>query len=144
MKTIGERLRFLRVSNKLTVQQLADSIGKTKGNVSSYENDKYEPSAQTIISICKRFDVSADWLLTGEDKFQNQNIGPDSSNIIDEDILPLNEMEIDMIKKFRKLDSRDQEDAKDNIDRKFERGFKKGTFCTSRTSGEEAATKEVV
>lgn len=68
MKTIGERLKFLRKKRNLTSEQLAEAIGLKKGSISSYENDRYEPSAKTIISICNYFNISSDWLLTGEGK----------------------------------------------------------------------------
>ncbi len=66
MKTIGERINYLRTKNKLTMDELSLLIGKKKSNLSSYENGKYEPSAQTIIALCETFKVSADWLLTGK------------------------------------------------------------------------------
>ncbi|BFH11387.1 helix-turn-helix domain-containing protein [Paenibacillus melissococcoides] len=66
METIGKRLRFLRDKHQLTQEKMAELIGKKKGNISNYESDNYEPSAQTIIAICKIFNVSADWLLFGK------------------------------------------------------------------------------
>ena len=74
MRTIGERIKALRKRENLSGQQLAEIIGKSKGNISGYENGKFEPSAQTIAALCRYFRISADWLLFG-DAFQNEN-GP--------------------------------------------------------------------
>lgn len=67
MDTIGGRIRFLRKKNEMSQEQVANSIGKTKSNMSGYENDKFEPSAQTIIAICRLFSVKTDWLLLEDD-----------------------------------------------------------------------------
>lgn len=64
-ETIGERIKFHRIKNNYTLQQLADVIDRDKGSLSSYENGRYEPSAQVIISLSKCFDISTDELLTG-------------------------------------------------------------------------------
>lgn len=66
MDTIGERIRFLRKKNEMLQDQVAEAIGKTKSNISGYENNKFEPSAQTIIALCKLFSVTTDWLLLGD------------------------------------------------------------------------------
>jgi transcriptional regulator with XRE-family HTH domain len=76
MNTIGERIKYLRKLQGLTTEQLADVIGMKKGSVSSYENNRYDPSAKTIVSICKQFDVSADWLLTGEGRGPKEEAPP--------------------------------------------------------------------
>lgn len=66
MDTIGERIKYLRRKQGLSLQELADIIGKSKGNISGYENNKYEPSAQTILALAKYFKISTDWILSGE------------------------------------------------------------------------------
>lgn len=72
MDTIGKRIQVMRLKHNLSLQQLAEIVGKSKGNISGYENDKFEPSAQTIISLAEYFKVSTDWILKGTE-FQNQN-----------------------------------------------------------------------
>ena len=87
MKTIGSRIKNLRLEHNLSIQQLAEIVGKSKGNISGYENDKFEPSAQTIIAIAEYFSVSTDWILKGE-KFQNQNSSSIKKSSFSENSIP--------------------------------------------------------
>lgn len=95
MITIGERIRSLRKDFKLTQEQLAELIEKTKSNVSGYENDKFEPSAQTIIALCKVFEISADFLLFG---VENSVQKLEQNEEID-----ISGQEIELVKKINKL-----------------------------------------
>lgn len=147
INTIGQRIKYLRISRGLSLQELAELLGKSKGNISGYENDKFEPSAKTIISLAKYFEISTDWILNGV-SFQNQNLGSDmeirnnsfsnSSNITESDYPEkiqesknsitsnLSEIENDIIGMFRQLDERDKEDVFDSIKLKYDRSVKKG------------------
>lgn len=69
MNTIGKRVLYLRKKNNLTQKQLADCTGLQRGNISHYEKDKIKPAAEAIIALAGYFNVSTDWLLTGEKKF---------------------------------------------------------------------------
>lgn len=122
MGTIGQRIKSLRIKNRLSLQELAELVGKSKGNISGYENDKYEPSAQTIISIAKHFNVSTDWLLNGvEFQDNNETCKESASNILK------SKLELAMIEMFRLLDERDKEDVFESIKSKYDRTLKKGT-----------------
>lgn len=59
----GEKLRALRLENKMTQQQLADKLELVKGSVSAYEQGTKYPSIEVLIKICQVFHVSADYLL---------------------------------------------------------------------------------
>lgn len=67
MNTIGERVRAIRKSNKLTVVAFGERIGITNPSVSNIENGKTNPSDQTIRSICREFGVNELWLRYGEE-----------------------------------------------------------------------------
>ena len=142
MKTIGERIKYLRTQNNWTVQQLADLINKTKGNVSSYENNKYEPSAQTIIKICEQFNVSADWLLT-EINIKNSEV-PISKQHVNSDIYDLNEEEKNLIAAYRHFDELDKELVKNTVDSLLKRLEKNSTSYFYIPGDEDAATTEKV
>ena len=59
--TLGERIKSLRKSQKLTLATLAgDEI--TKGMLSLIENDKSKPSMETLQHLAKRLDVSIGYL----------------------------------------------------------------------------------
>lgn len=61
--TIGQRIRSRRQSLGLTMKDIADREGINTGGLSEMENDKYLPSAPTLISLSRALDVSVDWLL---------------------------------------------------------------------------------
>lgn len=116
MQTIGDRIHDKRMTHKMSMQALADALGKSKGNISEYEKGKYEPSAQTVIALSRIFHVSTDWLLTGEEYMNNfsDRIAP----------LGFSGTESDLISMFRLLDERDKEDAYDNIYYKYKRVYR--------------------
>ncbi len=63
LNTIGERIAYLRMKNKLTqkeVMQLLDF-----NNLSRYENNERTPSINVIITLAEYFNVSTDWILLG-------------------------------------------------------------------------------
>lgn len=136
MRTIGERIKFLRKQNNWTVQQLAELINKTKGNVSSYENDKYEPSAQTIIKICEQFNVSSDWLLTGKDSVPKSEQNNDSS------FHELTEEERSLVLSFRQFDELDKELVKNTVDSLLKRLEKSSISGSYIQENEDVATRE--
>ena len=66
MNTIGKRLKHLRELRKLTQQEISEFTGIVRANIGKYESDKIKPSADTLISYARFFQVSSDWILTGE------------------------------------------------------------------------------
>lgn len=104
METIGTRIKNLRISKGLTLEYVSKSIGKSKGNISSYENNKYEPSAQTIISLATLFNVSTDYLLTGKQSI-NQSITTPNLALDKERITSqLNERDFKLLQDIIELD----------------------------------------
>ncbi len=65
--TIGERLKIARLSNKLTMSDVEKITNITKGNISSFENNRFKPSAEPLVLLSKLYSVSIDWILTGND-----------------------------------------------------------------------------
>ena len=61
--TFGERLRRMRTKEYITQGELGAKLGISRAAVSLYELDKREPDIEALCSICKYFDVSADYLL---------------------------------------------------------------------------------
>ncbi|MCM0757380.1 helix-turn-helix transcriptional regulator [Sporomusa sphaeroides DSM 2875] len=62
---IIDRLKYLRSHYKLTQAEFAKAIGLSQGNVSDMERRKFHPSIDTVISVCRYFSISADWILLG-------------------------------------------------------------------------------
>ncbi|MEA4928560.1 MAG: helix-turn-helix transcriptional regulator [Candidatus Limiplasma sp.] len=62
MQLLEERLRALRVENNLRQDTLANSLNCSRFSISNYENGR-SITNDIIVSYCKYFHVSADWLL---------------------------------------------------------------------------------
>lgn len=60
---IGERLAEVRKDHDDTQQTLADKLNVTKYTVSSWEQEKSEPSHEMLVRICRMYGVSSDYLL---------------------------------------------------------------------------------
>lgn len=101
MESIGNRIKKLRKSLNLTQYQLGELIGKSKGNISGYENGTFDPSANTIISLAKCFNISTDDLLLGYNT-QNSNV--------------LSEFDRNLIERFNKLSRIKKERILERID----------------------------
>lgn len=60
----GERIRILRKKLDLTQQMFADRIGMKRNSIAQIEMGR-NTSEQTIVSICREFNVSENWLRDG-------------------------------------------------------------------------------
>ena len=135
MNTIGGRIKSLRVKKGLSAQALGDIIGRSKSNISGYETGKYDPSASTVISLCKYFGVSADWLLTGENVHKSEREGdkpPRSHFEVYCDGIQLTESEADLVAMYRLIDGADRQTVFDLTKLKYEQktGEKVSTYST--------------
>lgn len=61
-----ERIKKLRKKLGLTQQQFADKLGISRGNIATYETRDGSPGNSVINLICREFNVSENWLRTGE------------------------------------------------------------------------------
>jgi transcriptional regulator with XRE-family HTH domain len=64
---VGKKIRDLRLRRSLTVQQLADACGLSKGFISQVENERTSPSLATLGDIARALGASAAYLVTEED-----------------------------------------------------------------------------
>ena len=58
-----ERLKELRIENKLTQTQLAEKLLTTDDSIYSWEKGRSQPSIEMLKKICLVFDVSADYII---------------------------------------------------------------------------------
>ena len=63
----GQRIKEIRQEKGLTQSQLAEMLSTTQSTVGKYEREEIQLTVDTIIKICKVFEVSADYLLSLED-----------------------------------------------------------------------------
>lgn len=69
--SIGERIRKLRKKHSLSLDGAALKFHVDKSTWSRIETGKREPSVQLIMSICKEWHVSADYLLFNKEDDDN-------------------------------------------------------------------------
>ena len=62
---MNERIKKLRKALDLTQQKFADRLGMKQNTIATYEMGRATPSDPTIKSICREFNVSEEWLRTG-------------------------------------------------------------------------------
>lgn len=62
--TLGERIKKVRKDLDLTQQEFADRIGMKRNSIAQVEMGR-NTSEQTIVSICREFNVNETWLRTG-------------------------------------------------------------------------------
>lgn len=65
--SFSERLKTLRTSNKLTLEQLAKRLGCSKSSINMYERGEREPSFEMLETIADFFNVDIDYLLGKSD-----------------------------------------------------------------------------
>lgn len=63
--TQGERVRTLRKALSLTLDKFGRPLGVGKTAISKIENGENSLTDQMIISICREYDVSEEWLRAG-------------------------------------------------------------------------------
>lgn len=64
--TLGERLKQLRKTQKMSQVEFGSRIGVSGATISTSESCKTSPDEQTIRAICSEFNVNRTWLETGE------------------------------------------------------------------------------
>lgn len=71
MNSFAKRFKHLRENTLgLTQDQLAEILGVSRATIAGYESEEKKriPRKETLQKIANKFDVSIDWLLTGEEQ----------------------------------------------------------------------------
>ena len=76
MENIHDRLRLLRQREKLSQKALADKMGITPAYLSAMELGKKNITRKAIEKLIELFEVSADWLISGESTNGKSGSGP--------------------------------------------------------------------
>lgn len=71
MSNINERIRLVRKQNNLTQETFAKALNLSREHISRIENEKENPSNETIETISYTFSVDKDWLLYGTGNMKN-------------------------------------------------------------------------
>lgn len=68
---MNERIKMVRKEAGLTLEKFGSKLGISAAACSAIEVGKNSPSEQTILFICREFNVSEHWLRTGEGEMYN-------------------------------------------------------------------------
>lgn len=71
LKKLDDTLKLLSKKQGKSQLDLAKYLGYSKGAVNQWYSGLTEPNIETLIKISKFFNVSLDYLLTGEEKVEN-------------------------------------------------------------------------
>lgn len=87
---MNERLKKLRKALDLTQQEFADRLKVKRNTVATYEVGKSNPSDAAVSLICREFNVSENWLRTGEGEMfppidRQMEIAKFTKQLLDED-----------------------------------------------------------
>ena len=63
---LKDRLKYIRESEDVGVIQLAEKLGVSRSTINRYENGDTVPPHSVIKKFCHIFNVSQEWLETGE------------------------------------------------------------------------------
>ena len=70
--TQGERVKEIRKSLEMTMEQFGNKLGVTKVAISNIEKEKRNLTEQMKRAICREFNVSEEWLKTGDGEMYQQ------------------------------------------------------------------------
>src|SRR5205814_10645480 len=65
---LGKKIRDLRLRRGMTVQQLAEASGLSKGFISQVENDRTSPSLATLRDLARALEPSVAYLVVEEEQ----------------------------------------------------------------------------
>ena len=68
INTLSQRLKYLLVKNGLTNYHFSKKVNISQSTISRILNKNSKPSTRNLQVICNYFNVSEEWLLTGNDK----------------------------------------------------------------------------
>jgi len=74
MPTIRDNLKSLRITNGLSQNEVADSIGVTRQTISSYETGRTEPDWETLKRFAELYNVDIHDVLYGGNRMQRKMI----------------------------------------------------------------------
>ena len=79
--SIGEKIKSYRKSKKLTQVELAKKSNISRSYLTDIENDRYNPSIETLKSIAKSLEISLGDLVSDDDVSKNQLNEKDKKSI---------------------------------------------------------------
>ena len=106
MESIGERLRIIRKTEKLTLEDFGKRLGAKKSTISQLENGKNNLTEQMKVAICKEYNVNREWLENGTGEMflsPSDDIGDLISEIIENKDEDFYKMVLELVRTYQQL-----------------------------------------
>lgn len=104
---MNQRVKELRKHLGLSGEKFGAKLGLTRMAISSIENGRYNLTESNILAICREFNVSEEWLRTGQGEMFSE-----IKNIpLDDLVSDLDPLELDILKAYFSLDKDIREKA---------------------------------
>ncbi|BFH17948.1 helix-turn-helix domain-containing protein [Paenibacillus melissococcoides] len=142
--SIGRRIKELRKEKGVSQKDLAETIGVSRGNVGDWELDKVKPGADALLALSEYFEVTTDWLLSG-------NEPSNARKLVQGSALGISPSDLELLAKYHQLEDRDKIKIEERIEVLLELAGKesdssskhaKSHISTNGGNGkEEAATR---
>lgn len=62
---LKDRIKKIRIKNKLTQAEFAKRLGTVQNTITGYETGRRNPSGSALTLMCEKFNVNEKWLRTG-------------------------------------------------------------------------------
>lgn len=118
--TQGERVKEVRKSLKMTLEEFGSKVGVAKQTISRIENGINNLTDQMAKSICREYNVNYDWLVSGEGEMFSDL----PQTVLDElcKQYDCDATDRSMIEEYLKLDATSRKVLKDYIRNVFGKG----------------------
>lgn len=101
IKLINDRIKLIRESVRLSQSEFAEKLNLKRNSISLMEGGKRNPSNRTINDICKVFNVSEEWLRTGEGSMISNDVSSTMQQLKKE--YDLNSFDYELIAQYLQL-----------------------------------------
>lgn len=104
MHILNKRLKTLMQEKNLTIRDVAIATGITAQSVSNYRSGRTIPGPDFIISICKSYHITPNWLFG----YDNEEISSNRSLLEDDLIDKLNRIQAELEITYENMDTAKQ------------------------------------
>lgn len=109
---MNERIKTLRKTLNLTLEQFGERVGVTKMTISRIENGKNNVTEQMCKSICREFNIREDWLRNGtgemfEDLSEDEKIAFILGSVFTDTDSEIYDFKMAVFRELGKLDEKD-------------------------------------
>ena len=73
-KSVGERIRNLRKSKKMSQERLAEKLNVSRHSISNWERDVSSPDIHALLEMTELFGVSLNHLVKGDELIVNKYV----------------------------------------------------------------------